>query len=74
MQAARLVGIGLVVGGGLAFGVAKLLQSQLFGVGPADPLTYGAIGVLVIGVGLVASLLPARRAAGVDPVRVLRSE
>jgi ABC-type antimicrobial peptide transport system permease subunit len=73
-QAAGLVGLGLVTGGVLAFFVGKLLQSQLYGVGPADPVTFGSIALLVVLVGIAASLAPARRAASVDPVKALRSE
>jgi len=53
---------------------SRLLRSQLFGVQPADPLSYVAV-VLVLGlVTLVACYLPARRAAGVDPIIALRQE
>ncbi len=73
-QAGGLVGVGLAVGIGLAFLVARLLQSQLFGVSPGDPVTYGAIVLSVMLVGLVAAALPAKRAASVDPVKSLRSD
>jgi ABC-type lipoprotein release transport system permease subunit len=46
----------------------------LFGVSPVDPLTFVAVAAVVIGVALLASYLPARRAAGVDPMDVLRAE
>ncbi len=73
-QAARLVLIGIVVGALLAFAVGNLLRSQLFGVQPADPLTFGAVVGLLAAVGLAAAALPARRAARVDPVVTLKSE
>lgn len=73
-QAAWLVVGGTVVGGGLALAVANLLRGQLVGVQPADPVTFGAvIGVLSL-VGFAAAIVPARRAAMVDPVVVLKTE
>jgi ABC-type antimicrobial peptide transport system permease subunit len=71
-------GLNLAVGG-LALGVAgalactRLIASQLFGVGPADPLTLAAVVLLIGATTLVATFLPARRAAHVDPIRALRS-
>jgi predicted permease len=71
-QAAVLVGLGVGLGGALALAAARLLGGQLVGVTPTDPLTYGAvIGILMV-VGFAAAILPARRAARVDPVTVLR--
>ena len=72
-------GMGLVTAGaaaGLAvtLGTAALLEKLLFGVSPRDPAVYGAVLLLVAGVGALANTIPARRAAGVDPVRALRGE
>jgi predicted permease len=65
---------GAVAGVALAFGLARALSSFLFEVSPYDPaLASGAAGVL-LAVGTVACLLPARRAATVDPMRALRTE
>jgi putative ABC transport system permease protein len=50
------------------------MTSLLYGVGASDPLTFGAIAAALGTVGLVASYIPARRAANVDPIAVLRSE
>jgi ABC-type antimicrobial peptide transport system permease subunit len=69
-----LTSIGLVVGGGLAFGVAKLLSSQLLGVSAGDPWTFLTIAVLLAGVALLASWIPARRASRIDPMVALRTE
>ncbi|MFW6330641.1 MAG: FtsX-like permease family protein, partial [Gemmatimonadota bacterium] len=66
-----LVRLGLAIGGGLALGVAMLLRSLLFGVSPLDPVTYGALAALLVAVGILAALVPARRAATVEPVRAL---
>jgi len=50
------------------------MKSLLFGVSPTDPLTYAAIPLLLAGCAVLASYLPARRAAAVDPVEALRAE
>jgi ABC-type antimicrobial peptide transport system permease subunit len=77
-QGARQVGLGLVVGLGLAFAITSAAASgignMLFGVRPNDPLTYAAVFVLVTLVSLVALLVPARRATRIDPVVALRAE
>jgi predicted permease len=70
----RLACIGLVVGLALAAGVAKLLSSVFLGVTSSDALTFVAVAALVGGVALLASWIPARRAAAVDPMTALRSE
>jgi predicted permease len=65
---------GAAVGVGLAFGSARLVSSLLFEVSPYDPaLTAGAVSVL-LAVGTAACLLPARRAAKIEPMQALRSE
>jgi predicted permease len=73
-RAMRLAALGLVIGGAAALGAGRLLQSQLFGISPRDPLTFAAITLLLGGVALLASWLPARRAAAVDPLVALRYE
>ena len=70
----RLVAIGLVVGVAASFASTRLLRSQLFGVEPADPLAYAAVTLLLAAVTLIACYIPARRAAGVDPMIALRQE
>jgi putative ABC transport system permease protein len=70
----RLVLVGLVLGIGVSLASTRLLRSQLFGVLPGDPLAYVAVSVLLSVVALVACYIPARRAAGVDPMVVLRQE
>ena len=73
-HAATLLGVGVVVGGGLGVAVGVALRSQLFGVTPADPVTFLAVVGLLAMVALVAAVVPARRAARVDPVVTLRAE
>ena len=65
---------GLALGAGAAFGVTRYLKSILFDVQPADPITFLAVGALLLCVALLACYLPARRAATVDPLNALRAE
>jgi predicted permease len=65
---------GVAIGLPLAVGASKVLQSMLFGVKPRDPLTFAAALIGIAGVSLVASLIPALRAASVDPMVALRDE
>jgi ABC-type antimicrobial peptide transport system permease subunit len=68
------VGLGMVMGIAGAAGLTRLLENQLYGVRPLDPITFtGAVAVLTL-VGLAASYLPARRAVSLDPVAALRCE
>jgi predicted permease len=69
-----LIGAGLVVGVPAALGGAQLIRGHLFGVGTADPLTILATSALLIGIAVVAGLIPARRAASVAPMVALRRE
>jgi predicted permease len=71
---ARLTLLGLGLGAVGAFLAARLLGAQLYGVAPGDPATFGAAALLLTTVALLASWLPARRAARVDPMIALRSE
>jgi predicted permease len=73
-EVAMITAIGVTAGLLLAAALARLVQSQLFGVQPYDPLTVtGALVVLMLIIA-AAAFFPARRAAGVDPVTALRSE
>jgi putative ABC transport system permease protein len=73
-QALRPVAIGAAIGVVAALAASRAIASQLFGVSRADPLTIAAVVATLIGVALVASAVPARRAAAVDPTRALQSE
>lgn len=73
-QGARLVAIGGTIGLVLALGATQLVESLLFGVRPIDPVTYaGTFGILAL-ITLAATFVPARRAASIQPMRVLKNE
>ena len=71
-QAGRLALAGLALGLGCSFVTNQLLASQFFGVSPHDPWLLTTVSVALVSVALLASLLPARRAARVDPIGPLR--
>ena len=59
---------------GSAAALSRYLESLVFDVSPTDPLTFGAMVLLLAGTGLVACWLPARRASAIDPAETIRSE
>jgi predicted permease len=69
-----LAGIGAVTGLAAALGLTRLMKSVLFGISPIDPLTYTAVPLVLVAATVLASYLPARRAAAVDPIETLRAE
>ena len=73
-QGLRLVLLGLGIGLVGAFFLTSVMSSLLFGISATDPLTFVAISVVLVGVALLASYIPARRAAQVDPLTALRYE
>ena len=54
--------------------LTRVISAFLFGVGPTDPVTYAAVSVVLAGMTLVATYLPAHRASRIDPVVALRAE
>lgn len=73
-QGLRLTAVGIVVGLAASFGLTRLVASQLYGLSPTDPLTFGGVSVVLVAVMLAACLVPARRATRIDPVVALRDE
>jgi len=70
----RLTLIGLAIGVAGAIGLTRLMATLLYGVGARDPVTMVSVGVILAGVAIAASYVPARRATRVDPVVALRYE
>jgi predicted permease len=73
-HALTLTAIGVAIGLTASAGLMRLMKSLLFGITPLDPLTYASVPAVLLAAALVASYLPARRAAAVDPVETLRAE
>ena len=69
-----LTGVGTAVGLGAAAALVRLMQTLLFGISPLDPITFAAVPVALVTAAALASYLPARRTAAVDPVEALRAE
>ncbi len=72
--ALSLTGIGVAIGLVAAASLSQLMNSLLFGIAAMDPLTYAAVPLVLLAAALLASYLPARRAAAVDPVETLKAE
>jgi predicted permease len=73
-DALTLVALGLVLGLAAAAGASRFIASMLFDLSPVDPMTYGSVALVLLAVALLASVLPARRAAHVDPMTALRAD
>jgi putative ABC transport system permease protein len=69
-----LVVVGLLLGTGAALALTRLIGTLLYGITPSDPLTYGAAVLTLASAALIACLMPALRAARIDPAVTLRNE
>ena len=72
MQAAKLAGIGVVIGVIVALPLAPLLDSQLYGIQSFDPMTFISVPVVLLVIAALAALVPARKAMRIDPLAALR--
>jgi putative ABC transport system permease protein len=73
-QGLVLVAAGVLIGMAGAFGLTRLIASQLYDVRPSDPTTFALVALTLVGVAALATLVPALRATRVDPVVALRDE
>jgi ABC-type antimicrobial peptide transport system permease subunit len=73
-QGAGLTLLGIALGLAGAFALARFMQSLIFGISAFDAPTFAAVSVLLLAIALLASYIPSRRAARVEPIEALRSE
>src|SRR5204863_5305021 len=73
-QAATVTAAGLATGLAGSLALARVMTTLVFGIAPRDPLTFVAVPMLLAVVALAAALVPARRAARIDPMRALRDD
>lgn len=73
-EGVKLGAIGIAIGGGIALAAARWMAPLLFRESPRDPVIFGVVTAVLLSVTVVASFIPARRAARVDPNRALRSD
>jgi putative ABC transport system permease protein len=73
-QGLKLTGIGIIIGIVLALFTMRLLASFLFGISPTDPLSFVMVSLILIGAAFIASYVPARQAARLDLLAVLKTE
>jgi putative ABC transport system permease protein len=66
--------IGVAIGVAVALALGRVLANLIYGVKPTDPITFGAVSVLLAAVALFASVIPAYRATRVEPMKTLRDE
>jgi putative ABC transport system permease protein len=74
IEGMRPTAIGIAIGLAGAFALGRVLSSLIYGVSPSDPITFAAVSGLLVGVALLATLIPAYRATQVEPMRTLRDE
>ncbi|MBO0859648.1 MAG: FtsX-like permease family protein, partial [Chloracidobacterium sp.] len=73
-RAMRLILIGLALGLAAAFALTRVMRNLLFEVSATDPWTFALIALLLVAVAFIASYIPARRVAKVDPLLAIRNE
>jgi putative ABC transport system permease protein len=73
-QGFKLAAVGVVIGVAASLALGRVLKTLLFGVKPWDPVSFVLVTILLVGVSLFATYIPARRASHVDPMVALRYE
>jgi predicted permease len=73
-EGTKVVLVGVTIGVVAAFASTRLLGTLLYGVTAVDPLVFAAMSLAMVGIGMLASYMPARRASNVDPIEALRSD
>jgi ABC-type antimicrobial peptide transport system permease subunit len=73
-RALALTALGVAIGAGLCIALGRTLSTFLYAVEPSDPSTMATVSLVVLSTGAVAAYVPARRAARLDPLTVIRSE
>ena len=73
-QGAKVVLAGVVLGVAVALASTRLLDTLLYGISALDPVVFAATSIMMIGIGMLASYMPARRASRVDPIESLRND
>jgi ABC-type antimicrobial peptide transport system permease subunit len=71
---AKVVLVGIVVGIGAALASTRFLSTLLYDVKAVDPVVFAGVSLMMLGVGILASYMPARRASMVNPVESMRSD
>jgi putative ABC transport system permease protein len=74
LDAARFIVPGIAVGVAISLALARMVSILLFGISPGDPATFFGAAIVLIGVGTAATVIPAMRAARLDPIIALRNE
>ena len=73
-DAGTLAALGIAIGLAAAWMLSRLLNSMLYEVGAHDPATFIVVAALIGGIAMLASMIPARRAARIDPLAAMRAE
>jgi ABC-type antimicrobial peptide transport system permease subunit len=73
-EGTKVVLVGVVIGMAAAFASTRLLGTLLYEVEAVDPLVFAVMSLMMVGIGVLASYMPARRASSVDPIEALRSD
>ena len=73
-EGTKVVLVGVAIGVAAAFVSTRLLGTLLYEVKAVDPLVFAAMSLMMVGIGVLASYMPARRASSVDPIEALRSD